>query len=524
MKRIYIICALMAIMACNISAQKKNVKNVTVTSEQQVKTVEDSLKNIIQQAEKGNAVAQNLVGTWYYKGEHYAKDYTKARKWWTLAAKQQNAEALGNMGLLYQYGHGVKKDSVASMKYYVTSIAKGNKALLEQREKLAEKGNDNFNSVLCAVCYQEGKGVDKNLNKAIHFYELAAKGKSADAYRELGFIYQRQVKIDTATKMFKSAADLGDMVSAYQYAKTVLNAKSSAGNEQDAVIYLMKAAEAGNPQAQCDLGTLYYQGKHVTKDQTTAVKWFTKAAVGEWALAQWNLALCYIDGIGVGRDYDQAVYWLGEATSKGYMQQFEKMCVDSEKGWKDKPFMTYLKGLSLYFSDEKDIDGAYEEFKKIKKESVEAQTMMSVCLANKKFKKYNAKKAVKELSKVANSGNNVAKFYLASLYEAGNGTDKDTDKAKELYQSSANGGYAVAQCYMGDLFYEGRIVSQSHAEAVRYYQMAEAQGQLTETAAIRYAECYEKGLGGLGTDTAKAKKLRKRDFKNHVMPMLKKVE
>jgi len=59
---------------------------------------------------------------------------------------------------------------------------------------------------------------------------------------------------------------------------------------------------------------------------------------------------------------------------------------------------------------------------------------------------------------------------------------------------------------------------------VRYYQMAEAQGQLTETAAMRYAECYAKGLGGLKVNEEKAKELKKRDFKNHVLPMLKKEE
>ena len=91
----------------------------------------------------------------------------------------------------------------------------------------------------------------------------------------------------------------------------------------------------------------------------------------------------------------------------------------------------------------------------------------------------------------------------------------------ELYQTSANNGYAVAQCYVGDLFYEGRIVSQNYMEAVRYYQMAEAQGQLSESAATRYAQCLEEGLGGLEVNTAKAKELKEKDFKNHVVPMLR---
>lgn len=483
---------------------------------------EDSLKVIMSKAEKGDAISQNIVGTWYYKGEHYAKDFKMAHKWWAKSAVQNNVEATGNLGLLYQYGRGVDADSVKALRCYYTSIKNGNTALLKQREALAEKGGDAFNSILVAICYQEGYGVKQSSSKAVHFFELAAKCKSVDAYRELGFIYLKNKKNNASLNLFEKAAAMDDKVAAYQYAKAILSSQSQAGKEQQAIVYLQKAAESGNVHAQCDLGSYYYQGKYVTKDPENAVKWFKKAAVGDWALAQWNLALCYIDGVGVGRDFDQAIYWLGKASAKGYIQQFEKMCGNAEKGWKDKPFMTYLKGMSLYFNE--DIAGAYNEFKSIKKNIVEAHTMMSVCLANKNYKKRNVKKAVKELSKSVEAGNPIAMFFLASLYEAGNGIENDKAKALELYRKSADGGYATAQCYLGNLYYEGRIVQQDYSEAVKYYQEAESQGQLTETAAIRYAQCFEKGLGGMKVDVEKAKALKKKDFKNHTIPMLQKVK
>ena len=483
----------------------------------------DSLKTIIRQAEQGNAIAQNVVGTWYYKGEHYTQNYTKAAQWWSLAAKQDNVEAIGNLGLLYQYGYGVAIDSLKAMKYYLASINSGNLDLLHQREALAGKPGDRFNCVLCALCYQEGKGVAKNSAKAVSFYKTAAKNGSIDAVRELGFIYQRRQDHDTAKKLFKRAAESGDIPSTYQYAKIFLQTTGNDDKKEEAIVYLMKAAQAGHPQAQCDLGLLYHQGRFVTKDPANAVKWLTLSAISGWPQAQWNLALCLIEGTGVSRDYDKAVYWLGEATAKGYMPQFEKMCADNKNGWKGQTFMDYLTGLSLYFSEAKDINGAYDVFRKIKKQSVEAQIMMSVCLAHRNYPKNNPKKAVSELNKIAESGHPVAQFYLATLYEAGNGVDKNAEKALKWYQASANGGYAVAQCYMGNLFYEGRIVHQSDVEAVRYYQMAESQGQLTETAAIRYAQCLKEGRGGLDADETKAQKLKGRDFRNHVLPMLHKL-
>lgn len=521
MKHIYIIAALLALFTSSIYAQKKVMKQTVKSEETKTATVKDSINVIMRAAEKGDAVSQNIVGMWYYKGVNYQKDYKLAYKWWAKSAAQNNVEAIGNLGLLFQYGRGVSADSVKAQRCYLNSIKSGNKALLQQREGLAEKGSDPFNSILTAICYQEGYGVTKSLTKALHFYDLAAKCNSVDAFRELGYIYQKKGS-SAAVGMFEKAASKGDIASAYQYAKAVLNSNGYSDKKQEAIIYLIKAAEAGNAQAQCDLGTYYYQGKYVTKDFEKAVEWFRKSAVGEWALGHWNLALCYMDGVGVVKNYDEALHWFGEATARGYMQQFEKMCNDSNKGWKDKPFMGYVRGMSKYCA--KDINTAYEEFKKIKKDAVEAQTMMAICMANKEYKKRNVKKAVKELTKISDTGNAMAMFFLASLYEAGNVVEKDKEKAITLYQKSAEGEYATAQCYLGNLYYEGRLVNQDYNNAVKCYQEAEKQGKLTETAATRYADCIEKGLGGLKADKTKAIKLRKKDIKNHVAAMLQKVK
>lgn len=482
----------------------------------------DSLKQIVAKAEQGDARAQNQVGAWYYKGEHYKQDYQKAFAWWAKAAKQDNADAIGNMGLCYQYGRGVEKDSVMAIKLYLKSIEKGNAGLLKQRLEYADH-KDNFNCVLVALCYQNGTGMGKDLQKATQYWETAAKNNSADAQRELAFALQRAKKTNDAALWFKKAADNGDIPSAYQYGKIQLAGKTADQDKQGGIIYLLKAAENGHIQAQCDLGTLYYQGNGVAKDMHTAVQWFMKSARQGWPLAQWNLAQCYIKGEGIERDFDQAIYWLGESTSKGYMAKFKELCEDAQKGWKDQPFMFYLQGMAHYFSESKDLAEAIALFKKCEKADImESKTMMAVCLANKNYKKRNPKKAAKLLTETARQ-NHVAQFYLASLYEAGNGVKKDMDKAIELYGQSANGGYAVAQCYLGNMYYEGRSVTQDYTQAVNYYRLADRQGQLNAIAARRYADCYEQGLGGLAIDKQNAEILKKQEHKNNVIPMLKTV-
>lgn len=482
----------------------------------------DSLNTIVENAKKGNPVAQNTLGMWYYKGENYAKDYKKAFAWWSVSAKQMYPLAFGNLGVLYQLGQGVEADSVKAVKAYVKSIELGNITMLKQKEDLAEKKGEAIGAIVAGICYKDGKGVKKDVNRAIHFFEIAAKANSVEAYKELGFIYQRAKKGEEALKWFALAADKGDMISAYQYAKVVLTSNGTVGNEQTAMAYLIKAAEGGVAQAQCDLGQAYYKGSNITKDATAAVNWFRKAAGSGWALAQWNLAMCLIDGNGTAKNYDEALYWLGEASANGFMGQFEKKCAEGENSWVGTPFMTYMKGMALYFSKDKKINEAYAEFKKIKKESVDAQVMMAVCLANKNYSKPNAKKAVSELKKLTDNAQ--ACFFLAALYEAGNGVEKDEKAAVENYTKSADAGYASAQCYLGNLYFEGRMVGKDLNKAVAYYAKADALGQLNETAAMRYADCYVQGLGGLKADAEKAEQLKKKTFKNNVGTILNKIK
>ena len=71
------------------------------------------------------------------------------------------------------------------------------------------------------------------------------------------------------------------------------------------------------------------------------------------------------------------------------------------------------------------------------------------------------------------------------------------------------------------MYFEGRSVEQSYEKAVEWYAKANAQGQLTENAAKRYASCYENGWGGLEKDSEKAAELLKGDYRNHVGELLK---
>ena len=61
-------------------------------------------------AKQGNAVAQNNLGVMYDNGLGVPQDDKTAVKWFRLAAKQRFADAQNNLGFMYRIGQGVPQD------------------------------------------------------------------------------------------------------------------------------------------------------------------------------------------------------------------------------------------------------------------------------------------------------------------------------------------------------------------------------------------------------------------------------
>ena len=76
-------------------------------------------------------------------------------------------------------------------------------------------------------------------------------------------------------------------------------------------------AEAGEPEAQFNLGLLFLDGHGVPQSPVEAANWFRRAAEQDYTQAQHNLGAMYGSGQGVKRDYIQAYKWLNLCAAKG---------------------------------------------------------------------------------------------------------------------------------------------------------------------------------------------------------------
>jgi uncharacterized protein len=87
-----------------------------------------------------------------------------------------------------------------------------------------------------------------------------------------------------------------------------------------AMIWLRKAADQGDAEAQQGVGTLYRDGLGVPHDYMQAMGWFRKAADQNYALAQAKIGGMYLEGLGVAEDHKQDLTWYRKAARQGVPQ------------------------------------------------------------------------------------------------------------------------------------------------------------------------------------------------------------
>ena len=221
------------------------------------------------------------------------------------AAEQGDAQAQCNLGICYDLGKGVEKNPTEAVKWY---------------RKAAEQGIAEAQFFLGA-CYDLGNGVEKNLSEAVKWYRKAAEQGNAPAQYNLGICYDFGKGVEKnpteAVKWYRKAAEQGIAPAQCNLGICYANGDGVEKNPTEAVKWYRKAAEQGIAEAQFFLGACYDLGNGVEKNLREAVKWYRKAAEQGIAPAQCNLGDCYAFGKGVEKNLSEAVKWYRKAAEQG---------------------------------------------------------------------------------------------------------------------------------------------------------------------------------------------------------------
>ena len=135
------------------------------------------------------------------------------------------------------------------------------------------------------LIYANGKGVKQDMAQAMEWYEKAAKAGQGDAAYNLGIIYYNMEesnpqRYDRAKRWYTLAAEKGVSQAENNLASMYLDGKGGEKNSIKALGLFKSAAEKGNVNAQLNVAVLYAWGKDVPNDKMKAYANFKKALTG----------------------------------------------------------------------------------------------------------------------------------------------------------------------------------------------------------------------------------------------------
>uniref|UniRef100_A0A8C6YPX0 Death ligand signal enhancer n=1 Tax=Nothoprocta perdicaria TaxID=30464 RepID=A0A8C6YPX0_NOTPE len=135
------------------------------------------------------------------------------------------------------------------------------------------------------LCYEHGRGTEKDLEKAAFYYYLAASNCHPMAQ--------------------------------YRYARCLLchRPESEWDSRQKAVTFLEQAAMAGITEAQAYLGVFYLRG--LQPKEKRGLKYLLLAAKGGDSQSRYHVGVCYEKGLGVRRDVAEALRHYRQAAAAG---------------------------------------------------------------------------------------------------------------------------------------------------------------------------------------------------------------
>lgn len=172
--------------------------------------------------------------------------------------------------------------------------------------------------------YREGEAAftKGDVQLAASIWRHSAKLGHPEAQYELaslmldGTMVERN--LDRALHYFRKAADQGHHKA--QYNMGVAFAKG-VGVQQDtgeAVVWWRVSALNGNTDAQFNLGLMYSNGYGVAKDMVVAARWWQQAAIQGDAAAQFNLGMLYASGSGVDQNWKTAINLWKQSAKQGF--------------------------------------------------------------------------------------------------------------------------------------------------------------------------------------------------------------
>jgi TPR repeat protein len=208
--------------------------------------------------------------------------------------------------------------------------------LFEMIRKAADAG-DQFAQNELGVAYDYGNlGLGQDFEKASEWYGRAARQghQSAEINLLLQNVFGQARTLEPAVvfNRLKEIAEAGDLEAQNNVGLCFQFGYGTEQNYSEAASWFRRAAEGGSPTAQFNLGGFYLNGKGLQKDVAQAIAWYTRAAEQRHELALIQLGSLYRWGDGVKPDQNRALVLFLIAYGRGSTRAANHLALMFKKG------------------------------------------------------------------------------------------------------------------------------------------------------------------------------------------------
>jgi len=339
--------------------------------------------------------------------------------------------------------------------------------------------------------------------------KLAASGGEPAKLMALANFYLLGLGTDKDEKegarLHKMGAEKGDAFCQSLYGRDLLLSVGVKKDVPEAIIWLRKAADQKQPDAEYALHQLYDEGTDVKADPTEARQWLLRAAEHGHHDARADLAEEIINAKDKKR-FKSVATWVRDGAMAGHDRSAHIMSFVFEEGLGTPPDPVESMAWRLVFLNVSD-----ELEPKMFKADYEALTPEQQAQAEKRARELSGQreyqspfardpaelaaelKEFAETKVLAEKGDAKAQHRLARMLEEGLGTRRDETEAAKWCRKSAEQGYAEAQYSLAQTLRIGEEVAPDMKEAFQWYLKAAQQGH--KEAEYSLSICYFRGDG-----------------------------
>lgn len=379
----------------------------------------------------------------------------------------QDESMLYQLGLMFYKGIIVEKDIQKAIHYFTLA---------------ADKNNPNALFYL-GLIYISGHFISPCFDKSLQYFSLAAKQNHILSIFVLGSIYINQMEINKGLKYYILAAELNCSEAQFNLGDLYIQGKFVTKDIDKAIHYFTLAANQNHSMAQYNLGIIYESNEYNTKNVDKSIYYYTLAANQNHPDAQFALGLYYENNQNCNSSIDKAIYYYNLAASNNHTEsQFRLGYIYQTNNNISKSIHYYilaasnkhpksLYNLGLIYLN-RDIHQSLFYFELAARQNYpEAKLFFAKIHLLYQFKISDFNLIIQYLIDASNASIAEAQFFLGFIYESDKFVKQDIEKAIKYYKMTA-AKYSQARINLGRIFYEGKYVKRNIKEAIKYFDLA----------------------------------------------------